>query len=292
MQRQSNSHVAREIARLIVTGAWHEGWTLPREIELASQFQVSRTSIRESLSILKAKGLIAARQKAGTHVRERINWNMLDAELLDWTWSERPSEDFAQQLLQVRRIVEPEACAICAERGTDADLARIERAYREMDAAGTDSRAYAEPDLRFHRSILTATGNHFLIAFGATVEAGAADVVRAVDAQHRRAAQEPAVSSRGPRRDMGAQSRWRPRCHAPADGSDRTQHHVGAGPAQERGYDRRSDAGPGLSRADVDFTSAPDRALSRPDRSRPRLPRSHRDPPIPPARGSCRRGTE
>jgi len=170
-QRQSNTHVAREIARLIVTGAWREGWTLPREIELASQFEVSRTSIRESLSILKAKGLIAARQKAGTHVRERINWNMLDAELLDWTWSERPTEDFAQQLLQVRRIVEPEACAICAERGTDADLARIERAYREMDAAGMDSLAYAEPDLRFHRSILTATGNHFLIAFGATVEA-------------------------------------------------------------------------------------------------------------------------
>ena len=54
-QRQSNTHVAREIARLIVTGVWQEGWTLPREIELASQFEVSRTSIRESLSVLKAK---------------------------------------------------------------------------------------------------------------------------------------------------------------------------------------------------------------------------------------------
>jgi GntR family galactonate operon transcriptional repressor len=168
---QSNTHVAREIARLIVTGVWQEGSTLPREIELASQFDVSRTSVRESLSILKAKGLIAARQKAGTHVRERVNWNMLDAELLEWTWSLRPIEDFAQQLLQVRRIVEPEACALCAERGSDADLARIERAYREMDAAGMDSRAYSEPDLRFHRGILIATGNDFLVAFGATVEA-------------------------------------------------------------------------------------------------------------------------
>jgi DNA-binding FadR family transcriptional regulator len=169
--RQPGNHVAREIAILIVTGVWHEGFTLPREIELASQFDVSRTSIRESLSILKAKGLIAARQKAGTHVRERINWNMLDGELLQWTWAQRPSEEFARQLLQVRRIVEPEASAICAERGSDADLARIERAYREMDAAGTDSLAYSEPDLRFHRGILTATGNEFLVAFGATVEA-------------------------------------------------------------------------------------------------------------------------
>jgi GntR family transcriptional regulator, galactonate operon transcriptional repressor len=169
--RQSNTHVAREIAKLIVTGAWQEGRTLPREIELAAQFEVSRTSIRESLSILKAKGLIAARQKAGTHVRERVNWNMLDAELLQWTWTERKSDEFARQLTEVRRIVEPEACAICAERGSDADLARIERAYREMDAAGMDSRAYSEPDLRFHRAILTATGNDFLVAFGATVEA-------------------------------------------------------------------------------------------------------------------------
>ena len=98
---QSNAHVAREIARLILTGVWNEGSVLPREIELAVQFGVSRTSIRESLSILKAKGLIAAKQKAGTHVRERINWNMLDAELLEWTWTERPAEEFAQQLEDV-----------------------------------------------------------------------------------------------------------------------------------------------------------------------------------------------
>jgi GntR family transcriptional regulator, galactonate operon transcriptional repressor len=169
--RQPSNHVAREIAKKIIAGVWQEGSTLPREVELASQFDVSRTSIRESLSILKAKGLIAARQKAGTHVRERINWNMLDAELLEWTWTQRPTEDFAERLLEVRRIIEPEACAICAQRGSDVDLARIERAYREMVAAGSDKRAFAEPDLRFHHAILTATQNEFLISFGATVEA-------------------------------------------------------------------------------------------------------------------------
>ncbi|MGA7808691.1 FadR/GntR family transcriptional regulator [Bradyrhizobium sp.] len=96
---------------------------------------------------------------------------MLDAELLEWTFAQRPTEEFAHQLLQVRRIVEPEACALCAEHGADADLAHIERAYREMDAASLDSRAYSGPDLRFHRGILTGTGNDFLVAFGATVEA-------------------------------------------------------------------------------------------------------------------------
>jgi len=168
---QSSAQVAREVARLILTGVWREGTTLPREIELASRFDVSRASIREALSLLKAKGLIVSRQKAGTHVRSRIDWNMLDEELLNWTLSELPTQEFAQQLLEIRRIVEPEACAICAVRGSDEDFARIERAYRGMDAAGLDRLAYAEPDLQFHRGILIATGNDFLIAFGATVAA-------------------------------------------------------------------------------------------------------------------------
>ncbi|OAF05224.1 GntR family transcriptional regulator [Bradyrhizobium centrolobii] len=168
---QSSTQVAREVARLILTGVWREGTTLPREIELASRFDVSRASIREALSLLKAKGLIVSKQKAGTHVRARIDWNMLDEELLNWTLSELPTQEFAKQLLEIRRIVEPEACAICAARGTDEDFARIERAYRGMDAAGMDRLAYAEPDLQFHRGILIATGNDFLIAFGATVAA-------------------------------------------------------------------------------------------------------------------------
>ena len=168
---QSSAQVAREVARLILTGVWHEGVTLPREIELASRFDVSRSTIREALSLLKAKALIVSRQKAGTRVRARIDWNMLDEELLNWTLSELPTQEFAKQLLEIRRIVEPEACAICALRGSDEDLARIERAYRAMDAAGTDRLAYAEPDLQFHRGILIATGNDFLIGFGATVAA-------------------------------------------------------------------------------------------------------------------------
>nr|WP_283827742.1 FCD domain-containing protein [Bradyrhizobium diazoefficiens] len=96
---------------------------------------------------------------------------MLDEELLNWTLSALPTQEFAKQIIEVRRIVEPEACAICAVRGTDEDFARIERAYRGMDAAGMDRVAYAEPDLQFHRGILIATGNDFLIAFGATVAA-------------------------------------------------------------------------------------------------------------------------
>jgi len=168
--RRGPMHVTEEIARRVVGGEWAVGMSLPTEIDLAEALGVARTSVREALSRLKAKGLIAARQKAGTRVLPREQWNMLDEDVLRWTWSGDNRAAMAQHLMQLRRIVEPAACEIAAATATDGAIAAIERAYRGMDAAGTDPVAYAGPDLAFHRAILSATGNPFLMSFGATIE--------------------------------------------------------------------------------------------------------------------------
>ncbi len=159
------------IARRIVGGEWTEGSLLPSEMELADELGVARTSVREALSRLKAKGLLVSRQKAGTRVLPRMQWNMLDEDVLRWVWYSGERAEVARHLVQLRRIVEPAACEIAATVASDASIAPIERAYRLMDAAGSDPVAYAGPDLAFHRAILTATGNPFLVTFGALVEA-------------------------------------------------------------------------------------------------------------------------
>lgn len=163
--------VTEALARRVVAGEWGDGAALPTEVELAEQLGVARTSVREALTRLKAKGLIASRQKAGTRVLPHAQWNMLDEDVLRWTWSGNDRAQMARHLMQLRRIVEPAACEIAAASATDASIAAIERAYRMMDAAGMDAVAYAGPDLEFHRAILNATGNPFLVAFGATIEA-------------------------------------------------------------------------------------------------------------------------
>jgi DNA-binding FadR family transcriptional regulator len=163
--------VTEALARRVVGGEWSDGSALPTEVELAEQLGVARTSVREALSRLKAKGLIASRQKAGTRVLPRMQWNMLDEDVLRWAWSGDDRVLMAQHLMQVRRIVEPAACEIAAATASDTSIAAIERAYRLMDAAGMDVVAYAGPDLDFHRAILAATGNPFLVAFGATIQA-------------------------------------------------------------------------------------------------------------------------
>ncbi len=163
--------ITDEIARRVFGGEWRGDAALPTEVELAEQFGVARTSVREALTRLKAKGLLAARQKAGTRVLPRMQWNMLDEDMLRWAWLGDDRATMSEHLMQVRRIVEPAACEIAASSAPDAAIAIIERAWRAMDAAGMDAKAYAGPDLDFHRAILSATGNPFLEAFGATIEA-------------------------------------------------------------------------------------------------------------------------
>lgn len=169
--RRGPMAVTETLARRVVAGEWGDGSALPTEVELAEQLGVARTSVREALTRLKAKGLIASRQRAGTRVLPRTQWNMLDEDVLRWTWSGNDRVQMAQHLMQLRRIVEPAACEIAAACAPDAAIAAIERAYRMMDAAGMDAVAYAGPDLEFHHAILSATGNPFLVAFGATIEA-------------------------------------------------------------------------------------------------------------------------
>jgi DNA-binding FadR family transcriptional regulator len=171
LARRGPLSVTEELARRVMGGEWLDGTPLPTELELAEQLGVARTSVREALTRLKAKGLLVSRQKAGTRVLPRMQWNMLDEDVLRWAWSGDDRAQMSQHLMQLRCIVEPAACEIAAASAPDSAIAAIERAYRLMDAAGMDPEAFAGPDLDFHRAILSATGNPFLVAFGATIEA-------------------------------------------------------------------------------------------------------------------------
>lgn len=154
----------------VVRGEWAEGAVIPSELELSESLGVARTLVREALGHLKAKGMLLSRPRTGTRVLPKVQWNMLDEDVLRWCWSDADRERTAMHLTQLRRIVEPAACEIAASSGSDTDIAAIERAYRAMDAAGTDPQAFASPDLDFHRGILRATCNPFLISLGATIE--------------------------------------------------------------------------------------------------------------------------
>jgi DNA-binding FadR family transcriptional regulator len=168
--RNLHERIANTLGERIVSGAHPPGRALPTEIELCTSLSVSRSALREAFKLLAAKRLIISRQKVGTLVRPRSEWNMLDPEVLAWTLRAAPTDAFVTGLFEVRKIIEPSAAALAAERRSPEGARRIEQALADMFAFQDGSGDLTDADLRFHQAILEATGNRFIGALGGLIK--------------------------------------------------------------------------------------------------------------------------
>ena len=164
-----HDQVVSDLGRRIVLGTYPAESVLPSEAELLSEFGVSRPVFREAIKSLESKGMLESRQQRGISVRPRDRWNFLDLDVLTWIVQSRADPQMMLRLTEVRMIVEPGACALAAELGTEFGLARIEEAWRRMEACVDDPKAYVEADRDFHIAILMASGNEYLAAVGTVI---------------------------------------------------------------------------------------------------------------------------
>ena len=156
----------------IVGGDYRPGDTLPNEAELCRVLGASRSVVREAVKSLASKGLLESRTRTGTRILPSSHWNLLDTDVLGWRYTSMPRAQFFRELFEIRRMIEPQAAALAAERADDADLEAIGSAYRDMQAARHDSEAAIDADIRFHRAILAAGHNDLLLQMGALISAG------------------------------------------------------------------------------------------------------------------------
>jgi GntR family transcriptional regulator, galactonate operon transcriptional repressor len=172
-RRGLHGEVVHELAQRILSGRYPEGVALDLA-EIEAEFGVSRTVVRESLKVLAAKGLVDARQKRGTFVCERSTWNLLDGDMIRWQLMDEDNVSFLDDLAEVRQIIEPAAARLAAERRTDEDVERLERAIEGMAEAyrNGDEENEVAADLAFHRALLRAGHNELLQRMEMVIEAG------------------------------------------------------------------------------------------------------------------------
>lgn len=156
--------IAEALGREILSGALAPGDQLPPESALLERMGVSRTTLREAIKILSAKGLVAARPKVGTTVRPREEWSLLDPEVLGWLFESGDLEAALAELFETRRMIETEAAGLAAEMAGPDDLARIRTAYERMAEPGLPLARALDADVAFHRSIIQASANRFMMA--------------------------------------------------------------------------------------------------------------------------------
>ena len=154
--------IARNLGVQIVSGRYQPGDVLKNEIDASDRLKVSRTAYREAVRILAAKGLVESRPKTGTRVSAQANWHMLDPDVLSWIFEREPDDRLVNGLFELRRIVEPQAAALAAERRTEADLAAMAQALQGMEQHSLAVEEGRDHDQNFHAALLRASGNAFV----------------------------------------------------------------------------------------------------------------------------------
>jgi DNA-binding FadR family transcriptional regulator len=171
-KRNLFAHVADELGARIVRGDIKPGGTFPIEAALGAEFGASRSVIREVVKSLAAKGLLESRTRTGIRVLPESRWNLFDTDVLEWRYTAMAPEAFFKELFEIRRMIEPEAASMAAQRGSDAEIAAIGTAYELMERAESGSDEGIEADLGFHRGILAAAHNPLLHQMASLIGVG------------------------------------------------------------------------------------------------------------------------
>lgn len=152
--------MAETIYEMIRTGQLIPGQKLDSVQQLAENFQVGRSAIREALTSLRAMGLVELRHGEGTFIKEfnqeQIVYPLSTAILMN-------KEDI-DNLLEIRKILEVGLVSSAAKKRTTEQLGKIEEALEEMKLADGDVELGEEADLHFHFAIAEASQNSLLLS--------------------------------------------------------------------------------------------------------------------------------
>ena len=153
--------IVEQIEESIREGRLKPGDQLPAERELAQQFGVSRTAVREAMKTLCEKGLVEAYSGRGTFVTSGKPQSGRHS--LHWLVNNGDPQN-AGYVTELREILEPEFTAMAAARIEEQQLGMMREAIDVMDRSMQNPEAYIEADLDFHLALAEAAGNPLILA--------------------------------------------------------------------------------------------------------------------------------
>ena len=153
----------------IIDNTYPPGHRFASQDHLSVEFGVSRTVIREALGLLRDKGLIESRPKAGTVVADHRAWNLLDPDVLRWSIASRSAPMTLRHVAETRLVIEPAAARLAARRRSPAAARELITLYDAMAGAVADLPRYIIADLAFHDAVFRAAANPVLAQMAETI---------------------------------------------------------------------------------------------------------------------------
>ncbi|MDF1608419.1 FadR/GntR family transcriptional regulator [Hoeflea sp. YIM 152468] len=143
----------------ILSGELRTGDRLPSERDLATQLNVGRPLLRETMRALGMLGLIDIRHGSGAFVGKA------DISVLAnfFTFSLAQEQNASEDIMQARMAIECQAIRLACERATDSDLDRIGGCLTALIQTLSDPEKGGLADFRFHAAIVQASHSQALI---------------------------------------------------------------------------------------------------------------------------------
>lgn len=142
----------------IIAGKLCSGEKLPPERELAKQFGVSRTSIREALRTLEILGVIESIQGSGNFITGNYEKSLIESMSMMFLLQKIDS----LQISQLREALETKAALLAVDSITDEQIQRLEEIVKEMSITVDENRNVAL-DKELHYTIAAASKNSIII---------------------------------------------------------------------------------------------------------------------------------
>ena len=153
--------IANKLEEMIINGKFVMEQKLPSEQSLAGDFGVSRPVIRESMKILKERGLIIQKNGEGTFICEP------DSELVTDTINRiiHLRKIDVDDIFSVRINLETMAAAQAAMKASDEGFDELQKINNHMREYMLNVDKRAQDDVLFHRKIAQLSGNLLLEVF-------------------------------------------------------------------------------------------------------------------------------
>jgi GntR family transcriptional repressor for pyruvate dehydrogenase complex len=157
MKELASTRILNELTKRIDQEEWRPGAKLPSLTELAKEYQIGVSTVREALRILENRGYLLIEHGRGMFVRSRNYWNQ-DTSL---ELTQLPVGDLLS-LLEFRGVLEPEMAALAAERGSPGQIRNIKQAASIMIDDLSKGQDYFSADIAFHEYIAEACSNEVM----------------------------------------------------------------------------------------------------------------------------------
>lgn len=149
------SFVRNKIVDLILSNELKPGSKIPNEFQLAEQFNVSRSTVREAIKTLVAQHILEIQRGKGTYVKESLG---LSDDPLGFKFR---SDKYKLMIdcMELRLVLEPEIARMSARKATKQDIEAIKHWKEVVEHEVASNLDHSYSDIEFHTAIAISTHN-------------------------------------------------------------------------------------------------------------------------------------